>query len=82
MTKHAATAEEITALKDAGYTIENVGAEYGTDFHGQYRWLNPAHEADGGDGFGMIFYNEADAWADAKNFQEQELGIPLWIPEA
>lgn len=54
-------------LVAAGYKVEDMGAEWGTDFAGQYRWINnsPAHV----DGFGVIQYSEEDAWADADQFQ-------------
>lgn len=72
--------DEKQALVAAGYSVENMGAVWGSDFVGRYRWINETHENVGG-GFGIIQYSEDDAWADAMNFQEQELHIPLCIPE-
>lgn len=67
-------------LTAAGYTIEDMGAVWGQDYAGQYRWMNDQHEEDGGDGFGVEQYSEDDAWEDALQFQEQQLGIPVFVP--
>lgn len=68
MTKtiNAVSPERKVELEAAGYKIEDMGAAWGTDFGGQYRWLNSSHE---GDGFGVIQYSEADAWCDADAMQ-------------
>lgn len=61
------TQERKDQLRSAGYKIEDMGANWGTDFAGQFRWLNdnPPHV----DGFGVIQYSEEDAWADADQFE-------------
>lgn len=58
-------------LEALGYTVEDMGKEWGSDFAGQYRWMNSAHEADGGDGFGVVQYSEEAAWEDAAQFEAQ-----------
>lgn len=68
-------------LQAAGYTVEDMGAVWGSDFAGQYRWMNETHEPGGGDGFGVIQYDLEAAWDDALQFQEQALGIPVLVPE-
>ena len=32
--------QRIQELKSLGFYVENMGAEYGEDFEGQYRWMN------------------------------------------
>lgn len=60
------SAERKAELEAAGYSIEDMGAEWGADFGGQHRWLNSRLT---GDTFGVIQYSEADAWADADQFE-------------
>lgn len=51
------------ALMIKGYRIEDMGAEYGENFNGQYRWMN-----DKNDDFGVPQFSEDDAWADALQY--------------
>ena len=67
-------------LTAAGYSVEDMGAVWGSDFTGQYRWMNDTHEEGGGDGFGVIQYSVEAAWEDALQFQEKALGIPVFVP--
>lgn len=60
------TATRKAALQAAGYKIKNLCNVYGPQFDGQYRWLNDSHACDG---FGEIQYSEAEAWADADQFE-------------
>jgi len=62
------TQERIAELQALGYMVEDVGAEYGSDFAGQYRWLNGRHE---GDGFGNIEYSIEDVWAAADRYEKR-----------
>lgn len=64
------TQERKAELTAAGYVIEDMGAEWGANFAGQYRWLNNEHPM-AGDGFGVEQYSEADAWIDASQFHEK-----------
>lgn len=57
-----ATAERIEELKSAGYVVEDMGAEYGAEFAGQYRWMNTV-TGDFQD-WGTS-ESEAEAWDDA-----------------
>lgn len=66
------SAERKAELIAAGYLIENMGAEWGADFEGQYRWLNGRHE---GDGYGNIMYSEEEAWADASQFEPKHWAV-------
>lgn len=59
------TQEQLEAM---GYTVEDMGAVWGEDFAGQYRWLNATH-GDKSDGFGVIQYSLAEAWSDAIQFE-------------
>lgn len=59
------------ALEQLGYRVEDMGEEWGSDFAGQYRWLNPSLP---GDGFGPVAYSESEAWADAGVAQAQSVG--------
>jgi len=56
-------------LEAIGYTVEDMGAVWGEDFAGQYRWINKRHTQDQGDGFGVIQYSEGEAWSDAVQFE-------------
>ncbi|MFT4064307.1 hypothetical protein [Paraburkholderia sp.] len=59
------TAERKAELIADGYTVEDMGAEWGSDFTGQYRWINK-------DGSFQDFepsYAEEDAWECAHQNQ-------------
>jgi hypothetical protein len=56
------TQEQKDKLIQAGYTVEDMGAAWGREWIGQYRWLNAAVE---GDGFGYPQLSEDEAWASA-----------------
>lgn len=61
------TPERIETLKRIGYTVEDMGAEHGSDFKGLYRWLLDEGATDhGGEETSRI-----DAWNDANNHYEQ-----------
>lgn len=53
-------------LQAAGVVIEDMAAEWGASFAGQYRWLSPAELDD--DGFGAICASVEEAWNDAVNY--------------
>ena len=55
-------------LEAMGYTVEDMGAVWGDDFAGQYRWINSTH-GDKSDGFGVTQYSEGEAWSDAIQFE-------------
>lgn len=58
------TQEQKKALQDKGYAVEDMGAEWGADFAGQYRWTL-------GDDAGVPQFSEADAWEDAAQYDPQ-----------
>lgn len=58
------TQERKDELTAAGYVIEDLGAEYGPQFEGMFRWLNSTHPRNW-DGYGCECFSEDEAWADA-----------------
>lgn len=51
-----------------GYYIEDMEKVWGSEYQGQYRWMN---DLDDGDGFGVIQYSETAAWLDAAQYDLQ-----------
>lgn len=56
------TVERIEELKALGYTMEDMGEEFGADWEGQYRWFHDATEQFQDHDTSL---SEAEAWADA-----------------
>ena len=65
----APSVERITELKAKGYIVEDMAAEYGPEFNGEFRWLNLVTQdfQDWG-----TSDTEADAWvvADRNDYLE------------
>jgi hypothetical protein len=58
----------IELLKNAGYIVENMGLEYGSDFEGCFRWMNLLNDTFQDHD---VSYSEDDAWKLAEqNFAQ------------
>lgn len=63
------TEQQKQALKDKGYSIENMQEVWGDGWwNGLFRWMNDKQL---GDGFGVPQISEEEAWADALQFEAQ-----------
>lgn len=56
-----ATPKQIEALKAAGFYVEDMGAEYGDEFKGQFRWMN---DKSGDFQDHDVSFSESEAWAE------------------